>query len=155
MNWKPDSKAWSIAQILDHIMTINESFFPILAKVKEGNYKVPWFGRIGFITNLMGNVVLKSVLPDTQKKITTFPIWEPSTSNLPGNILEKFAKHQEELKVMIEGAENLLEKDQVICSPANYKIVYKLEKAFEIIVAHEQRHLLQAKTRLEDLRVTQ
>jgi hypothetical protein len=45
-----------------------------------------------------------------------------------------------------------LEKGTVISSPANKYIVYKLETAFDIIVAHEERHLEQAKEVLSVLR---
>ena len=79
----------------------------------------------------------------------TFPIWEPTTSNVNGDILKRFQDHQNELIQKIEGARELVEKRVVISSPANKNIVYKLETAFDIIVSHEQRHLEQAKEILQ------
>ena len=52
--------------------------------------------------------------------------------------------HQEVIKKLIQDNQPLLEKDVVIPSPANRYIVYKLRKAIEVIVAHEERHLNQA-----------
>ena len=75
----------------------------------------------------------------------TFPIWEPSISLVRGDILDQFEKHQQELKQLITSSEDLLEKGTVISSPANRMIVYKLETAFDIMVAHEKRHLEQAR----------
>jgi hypothetical protein len=46
---------------------------------------------------------------------------------------------------MIQSSSKLLEYKTVISSPANRNIVYKLETAFDIIVAHEFRHFEQAK----------
>jgi len=46
---------------------------------------------------------------------------------------------------MIAGRWRLIEKQPIISSPANRIIVYKLETAFGIMVAHEKRHLGQEK----------
>jgi hypothetical protein len=145
LNWKPNSSTWSIAQNLDHLIVVNETYYPVLASLKEGTYKTPFTAKIGFIVSFLGKTVLKAVQPDRQKKMNTFPIWEPSTSKVSEDILKKFEIHQNVLKQKIEEAKGLIEQGVVISSPANRNIVYKLETAFDIIVSHEQRHLEQAK----------
>ena len=75
----------------------------------------------------------------------TFPIWEPTKSEIPEGILERFKNHQLDLKDLIKNSMDLVDKGVIISSPANKNIVYKLEKAFDIIVTHEQRHYEQAK----------
>ena len=145
INWRPGPNTWSIAQNLDHIMVINNSYVPMIEKVRKGTYKQPFWARIGFMVSLIGNFILKGVNPDRAKKMKTFPIWEPAQSNLPDDILDRFEHHQEELKALIENSADLVAKGVVISSPANHKIVYTLEKAFEIIITHEKRHFEQAK----------
>jgi hypothetical protein len=152
LNWKPNSSTWSIAQNLDHLIVVNETYYPVLASLKEGRYKTPFIAKIGFMVSFLGKTVLKAVQPDRQKKMKTFPIWEPSTSKVSEDILKRFEMHQNELKQKIEEAQGLVEQDVVISSPANRNIVYKLETAFDIIVSHEQRHLEQAKEVLVMLR---
>jgi hypothetical protein len=152
LNWKPNASTWSIAQNLDHLIVVNETYYPVLASLKEGTYKTPFIAKIGFIVSFLGKTVLKAVLPDRQKKMKTFAIWEPSTSRVREDILERFEIHQNELKQKIEEAKGLVGQDVVISSPANRNIVYKLETAFDIIVSHEQRHLEQAKEILAMLR---
>ena len=149
LNWKPNSKTWSIAQNLDHLIVVNETYYLILASQKAGTYKTPFIAKIGFMVSFLGKIVLKAVQPDRKKKMKTFPIWEPTTSNVIGDILNRFQNHQNELIQKIEGAKELVEKGIVISSPANKNIVYKLETAFDIIVSHEQRHLEQAKEILQ------
>jgi len=46
----------------------------------------------------------------------------------------------------------LAEKRTIISSPANKNIVYKLRTAFEIIIAHEQRHFEQSKEAFETIK---
>jgi hypothetical protein len=74
----------------------------------------------------------------------TFPIWEPTSSHVPPDIWEKWEAQQAAMKSLIQSSHDLLDKGTVISSPANKNIVYKLETAFDIIVAHERRHLEQA-----------
>jgi hypothetical protein len=124
---------------------INESYYPVIKSVREGTYKLPFIGKIGFMVNSMGKMILNAVEPTRKKKMKTFPIWEPTKSEISSDILAKFEKHQEELKKMISDSKDLVEKGAVISSPANKNIVYKLGTAFDIIVTHEQRHLEQAK----------
>ena len=151
LNWKPDPQVWSIAQNIDHLITINETYFPVIGAIRTGDYRTPLIGKLGFIVRFFGKTVLRSVQPDRRRKIKTFPVWEPSSSLISGDILDRFGKHQEELKAMMERSGDLLEKGTVISSPANKYVVYTLEQAFDIIVAHEQRHLEQAKELLAEL----
>ncbi|MBL4715689.1 MAG: damage-inducible protein DinB [Bacteroidetes bacterium] len=145
LNWKASEKVWSIAQNIEHLIVINETYYPTMKTIREGNFNIPIIGKIGFIVNLLGNFILKSVHPDRRKKMKTFPIWEPSKSEISADILERFVSHQSKLKELIQNSEDLLAKGTIISSPANKNIVYKLETAFDIIVTHEQRHFEQAK----------
>ena len=151
MNWKPNPNTWSIAQNLDHLIVVNETYYPILTSLKEGRYKAPFIAKIGFMVSFLGKTILKAVQPDRQKKMKTFSIWEPSKSHLDIDMLKRFENHQNELKQRIQDAEELVEQGTIISSPANRNIVYTLETAFDIIVSHEQRHLEQAKEVLKIL----
>ena len=145
MNQKPNPEEWSIAQNIDHLITINNTYPPVIQSVRDGSYKLPFIGKIGFLVRFLGSMILKGVGPGREKKIKTFEIWEPSQSEIPEGILDKFAAEQEKIKSMMSESVDLLEKGTVISSPASNKIVYKLETAFQIIVDHEKRHLAQAR----------
>lgn len=153
LNWKPNATTWSIAQNIHHLIVVNESYYPILEQIRNNTYYSPRFGQIGFINRFFGKIILNSVQPTQKRKIKTFPIWEPELSTIRHDILAQFAKHQDELKSVIRNNEDLLAKNTVISSPANRVIVYKLETAFDIMVAHEKRHFRQAQE-LNDLRAT-
>jgi hypothetical protein len=152
LNWKPNSNTWSIAQNIDHLIVVNETYYPILQSLHAGTYQPTLMAKIGFMVSFLGKTILKAVHPDRRKKMKTFPIWEPSASQLSDGLLGRFERHQHELKHNIEEAKALVQKGTVISSPANKHIVYTLETAFDIIVAHEQRHLEQAKEILQLLK---
>ncbi len=148
MNWKPQPDKWSIGQNIDHLIVINQTYFPILDQLKTGSYPKPFMASVGFLVSFMGKTILNASTPDRSKKMKTFPIWEPSSSHISEDILERFTTHQQELTQHIQSSEPFLTKKTVIASPANKHILYTLETAFDIIVAHEQRHLEQSKETL-------
>lgn len=150
-NFKPNSKTWSIAQIIDHIIVLNESYYPILKSVHNGSFKLPFTGRFDWAVNFFGKLVHDAVEPTRKRKGRTLPIWFPTSSKIGMEILDRFATHQQELIEWMIKSEPLIVKDTVIHSPANKIIVYKLEKAFDLIVTHEQRHLNQARQALIQL----
>ena len=151
LNRKPDPGTWSIGENIAHLIVVNTSYFPVLEALKEGTYHPPFIAKIGFIVRFLGRTILEAVQPNRQKKMKTFPIWEPGTSHLASPILQQFKAHQTALCQQIEGMAALLDKGVVLSSPANKHLVYSLETAFDIIVAHEQRHLEQAKEVLRSL----
>jgi len=149
IHWKPDKNTWSVAQNLEHLILINQSYFPMIDKLRNKNYKKPFTAKIGFLVSFFGKAILKSVQPETLKKTSTFSIWKPGENSPAQDITARFVEHQEILKQKILDSEDLLKQNAVISSPANPKIVYKLEVAFKIILAHEERHFQQAKKLLE------
>lgn len=144
LNWKPNINTWSIGQVIQHIIVVNETYYPVLDQLRKGTYTVPILGRIGFVHRFFGRVVLNAVQPDQKRKTRTFPVWQPDSSNIPADIVAQFEKHHENLKLLIGNSQSLINKNTLISSPANRIIVYKLETAFDIMVAHEKRHFKQA-----------
>lgn len=144
LNWKPNPNTWSIGQNLDHLIVINETYHPVIKALIKGTYKLPFLAKFDFVVSFLGRTVLKSVQPDRKKRMKTFPIWEPTKSDIKDDIWERFEKNQDELKTLIQSCSDLLDKGAIISSPANKNIVYRLETAFDIIVTHERRHFEQS-----------
>ncbi|MDB4655884.1 DinB family protein [Flavobacteriales bacterium] len=144
LNWKLSAEKWSIAEVLEHLNLVNASYEKILTDAVNGTSDMGFTGKIGFIVNFLGKMIYNSVEPSRAKRMKTFPVWEPAQSDVSAEVIIEFKKHQEGIKKLILGNKQLLEKDIVISSPANRYIVYKLRKAVEIVVSHEERHLNQA-----------
>lgn len=149
LNWKPNPESWSVAQVIEHLIKVNSSYYPALQTLHAGTYRLAWTAKIPLLPKFLGRMIVNSVKPTNPRKVRTFPVWEPAQSNLPSNIVNDFFRHQSELKERITSSADLLEKGTLIGSPANPRIVYTLEDAFEIIVTHEERHLGQMKRILE------
>ncbi len=149
INWKPNPAKWSIGQVIDHVITLNETYYPIVEQLKAGTYRKHWLSRLPFLVRWFGKFILDGVEPQRKRKMKTFPLWEPAQSNVPGDIVARFAEHQKQLGKMMADCSPFVLSGAVISSPANRNIVYKLGTAFDIILAHERRHLNQALEVLE------
>ncbi|WP_143961533.1 DinB family protein [Litoribacter populi] len=142
--WKPSPEVWSIGENIQHLIQVNSSYFPIFQEVKDAKYRKPWSGNFKFIYNLIGNLIYKSVSEGRKKKIKTFTSWEPKIGGTHQDIVQKFTKHQQELKSWITKMAPYFDKNIVINSPINKMLPYTLDRAFDIMVAHEDRHFNQA-----------
>lgn len=149
LHWKPNPNMWSIAENLAHLMALNTSYYPVWQKARDNQLKLPWFAGIGFIVKTLGKVLLQSVQPDRKRKIKTFQLWEPVMPNAPNDVLAQFKEHQKKLAGELRLCQSLIGKGVVIHSPANAKIVYSFEDAVSLIIAHERRHLVQAREVLD------
>ena len=97
------------------------------------------------LVNYFGKRMLNMVHPGNKKKSKTIASWEPLNTKPLDEIAMKFIAHQQKLKQLITTSQDLVQEKTIIHSPVNKRMVYTLSDAFKIMVAHEQRHLQQAK----------
>lgn len=152
LNWRPNADTWSVAQVMEHLVIINESYYPVFDRIKKGANKTPLLGQVPFIPRTIGNMIEKSMQPMSRTKTRTFPLWEPTQSRI-SNILERFRTHQSTLIAQLQGLETFFNRSIVISSPANRYVVYYLDQAVTILLVHEKRHYLQACSILEQQRL--
>ena len=144
LSTKPSPDRWSIAEILRHIIQVNESYLPTIESLKAGTYAPPFLAKWGWFVRVIGKEILKSVHPSNRRKTKTMRIWEPRRGKEDSSVIDDFKAHQEQLKRWLEELQVYADAGQVISSPANVNIVYTLATAMDIIVTHEERHLMQA-----------
>jgi len=145
VRWKPAHDRWSITEILQHVILLNESYYPILESVKNGSWRSPFIAKVPGLPGLFKVIIHSSVTPDRKRRMKTFSIWNPEERELPIDVIARFSMHQEELKCKIEAVEEWAQKGVVISSPLNRQIVYPLDSAFDIMISHEERHLEQCR----------
>ena len=144
LNWKPNPNTWSVAQIIEHLIVTNKSYYPIFEQLKSNNYKLPVMAKLSFLADVFGNLILKTVSPEYKRKTKTFPVWQPETGNIDTNILSEFSNEQKRLKDEIDDCKELIQQNKILSSPANKNIFYRIDKTFDILIAHEKRHFNQA-----------
>ena len=144
LNWKPSAESWSVGQCFEHLIITNDLYFPIIQKVADGTHRNSFFSKIPFSTDLIAALMKNSLKPEQSRKMKTFKIFEPATSNISPTILEEFAANQRKLIALIESVRDLDIDKIKISEPLSAALNLRLSNAFEILVMHEKRHFLQA-----------
>jgi len=145
LNWKPSAERWSVAQCLDHLMTGNKAFFPILQSVVTGNKKTRFMERIPVLPGVWGKLLIKSLNPNNSRKMKAPANFQPSSSELPSNIVDQFVSQQAEFDVWMDKTSDLNLERIIITSPALKLITYSVMDGYRFLVLHEQRHFQQAR----------
>jgi hypothetical protein len=145
LNWKPDESRWSIGQCIDHLITTNRKYFPVLEGIIIRNRKSSLRERMPFLPGIFGKMILHSVQPENPRKRKTFNVFLPSMSDINKRIVGDFIVHQKELITLISETDSVDHAKIVVTSPVSRLVTYTLKYCCLIIIAHEKRHLLQAK----------
>lgn len=148
---RPQSDKWSVAECLVHLSHSSEAELVVLDDVlartceksssNEVKYKMDFFGRF-----------LKWMLeppPMFWSKLKTTEMFQPMNIEPVERVLPDFLSLQEQLKVRVEMANGLRLDKIKVASPFNKKVRYNLLSCFHLLLAHERRHLWQAKQIVE------
>lgn len=144
LNWKPDAETWSVGQCFEHLITTNNLYFEKIEKVADGTHVNNWYSAIPLVPALIGKILKKAVSPDSQRKIKTFPIFEPAYSDISETIVRDFQKNQDKLISFMDKTKDFDIKKIKIPEPISVALNVTLADAFEILVIHERRHFDQA-----------
>ena len=149
LNWKPNEKQWSVGQCLNHLIVSNRTYYPQLKALGNDTKKTSFWERLPFLPKLWGNMLLGSITPEPQRKMTSPKVFRPAQSQADPDIVRQFKLHNQELIKYIRNTRSLNHQHTIITSPAAGFIVYSLHDAVNILANHEERHLYQARRVME------
>lgn len=136
---KPAKQGWSIAECIEHLTATTRLYLPILdaalkhAPAGSGPFKMDWRGRL-----------LKWILePPYRSRVKTLPSLEPKVSDVK-QVLPDFLASQDLLfEAMKPWNDRALDK-VILTSPFNKRLRYNIYSLFNVVAAHQRRHLWQA-----------
>lgn len=137
---------WSIAQCLDHLNGYGDYYLPQIEKGLKSFKDIP---SPIFKSSWLGNYFTKMMEPETgTKKIKAFKKHIPS-ANLDAHAVVAEFIHQQELLLQFlkQAAQTDLNAIRIPISIAKW-VRLKLGDTFRFIIAHNERHLQQAKRNL-------
>lgn len=145
LNWKPSANEWSIAQCFEHLIVSNAGYLPLIEKIARGEHQPSLKERVPVLPRFFGTMVLKAVQPQGKRKFKAGRGFQPSTSSISSDIIPRFITQQAQLADRMRSTEHLDLGNIIVTSPVASFVTYSLLSAYRIVVAHEQRHLAQAK----------
>jgi uncharacterized damage-inducible protein DinB len=136
------SGGWSIAQCLWHLNSYGEYYFPEIRKGLTKNYPF----NPEFKSSWLGNYFTNTMKPGLKmKKYKAFKDHTPAPALDAHEVVAKFIQQQEELLDLLKLARHTdLNKVRIPISISRW-LKLKLGDVFQFIIAHNERHLQQAK----------
>ena len=149
--WKPEPRVWSIAQCLDHLASAGRTELPSVRRaiIKARSKRSFGHGPFHYRSLTLGSVLLKVMGAGARLKFKAPKPYLPGDNKTPADVIHDFFLVQEELSDCIRQANGLhLVRTKV--PVLNFKYIrLTLGQDLLLIVAHEQRHILQAQ-RIKD-----
>ncbi len=142
-NWKPAPDRWSVAECLDHLLRVGESYLPVLADaVAKAERTAPPPFRYGFA----GRLFIRSMSPNSALKLPTAPAMMPTASSFEKEeTLAAFRTLNERFVAICEDAEGRDLTRARVSSPFLKLLRFQVGALLEALAVHELRHLAQAR----------
>ncbi len=149
LNWKPNEHTWSIAQCLDHVIVTDQQYFTGIKRAMDEPAAKQATDEKPYRASWMGKFYMLFVKPDGFFKFKAPKSFQPSNRTEGKIVLNDFAEHQRQLLALMKRANGLDLAEIKLTSPLSKLIRISLGESFSIMMAHERRHILQAKRMYE------
>lgn len=153
LHHKPNENQWSVLECIEHLNIADAHYikqfdkkFPVGLKSDHTEFKPGW----------LGNYFVKSIKPREDGSIPspmkTLKKFIPEI-NVQYDTLSKFIEDQDYLIEALEKSKSLDLNKIKITSAIGPIVTFKLGDAFRFLIGHNQRHIIQAKRVLAQLKV--
>jgi hypothetical protein len=155
LSYPPAEGKWSVAQILEHLNAYNRYYIPLMEKalMYSSAEKSAWF-----VAGLLGDYFTRSMMPknvyEVKNKMKAMKAYSPSRGLNVETVFKEFYEHQDKLVQLMELAKSRNLNTIRIPLSISKLIRFKLGDTFRFIVAHEQRHMIQARNTIKSLGIT-
>jgi len=146
MNNGGENGGWSIAQNLEHLNMYFNYYNPAIKRAMD-NVKDD-LGAEQFHSGWLGSYFSNSMDYRTEKKIKAFKDYIPSEKLNSAEVVQTFIQNEEELLQLIRKAKSYnLTKIRIAISLTKW-ITMRLGDVFQFVILHNERHIVQAQSRL-------
>jgi hypothetical protein len=144
MTLRSDTKQWSIAECLVHLNLSSEMFVSVIKQASDDAHRNGIVGDGPYKMDYRGRAMRSILKPPSRIKFRTSSALEPSIIGPIEKILPRFLTLQGELRNSIERVDGLDLHKVMVTSPFSKHVRYNLYSCFEVILAHQLRHVWQA-----------
>ena len=142
LNRPPDSRTWSPAQVLDHVVLANT---PYLRAIPEAISRAPG-GDSEIRHSFFGKLIIKGAGPGGNAPV--IPKLRPRETRIPMEIVDEWRGQQERIISLIDSAKGKDVARTPVRNPFFPIFRMNLADCFEILTVHTEGHMLQIEERL-------
>ena len=150
LNYCPEEGSWSVAQVLEHLNAYNRYYLPVIEKsmIHISKDTSAWF-----IPGFWGNYFTKMMMPknvyEIKNKMKASRNYAPSKGVNVEAVFREFLQHQNKLSQLLDVARRRNLNTIHIPISISKLIRLKLGDTFRFLIAHEQRHMIQARNAIK------
>ncbi len=153
LRYRPRPDAWSALDCVEHMNLFYDDYLPRVETAVQGGGLST---RKTYSPGFFGKMMINSLRPQQGKrrmKIKTFKKMTPTTDDKPAEpMFAAFFKHHAQLEELLAQAAPLNWNRVKVASAIGPILRFKLGDCFRIMLAHTERHLLQAQEAIEGKR---
>lgn len=143
--WQPSPVAWSVAQCVEHLNTTARLYLPQLDEAIAGAIRKGTYGEGPFSYNVFGRLITAAMEPPARFRMTTPRQFQPPAVRGRPEVMAAFRAYQVQFVDRLRQANGLDLARAKVRSPIYSWLRFSLGSGFELMLAHERRHLWQAR----------
>ena len=150
LNYSAAEGSWSVAQVLEHLNAYDRYYLPAIEKamIHISKDTSAWF-----IPGFWGNYFTKMMMPknvyEIKNKMKAMKSYTPSSGLNVDAVFKEFLQHQHKLLQLLDVAKRRNLNSIRIPITITKLIRFKLGDTFRFLIAHEQRHMIQARNAIK------
>jgi hypothetical protein len=144
-NWRPSAASWSVAQCIEHLNTTARLYLPQLDEAIANAIRRGTYGEGPFSYNVFGRLFTLVMEPPVRFRMKATKPFEPPLSRPRSEVMAAFRAYQVQFADRLRQANGLDLARAKVRSPIVSWMRYSLGSGFALMLAHERRHLWQAR----------
>lgn len=148
-HWQPRPDSWPVAQCLEHLNATARAYLPMLDEGIADAIRRGVYAPGPFAYNWIGRLVVWGVSPTTKVKAKAPQAFQPVAGRPRHEVMAAFRAYQVQYIDRLRQANGLDLARARVASPVVRWVRMPLGSGFLAMVAHERRHLAQARRVLQ------
>jgi DinB family protein len=155
LNYCPTEGSWSVAQVLEHLNAYNRYYLPAIEKsmIHISKDTSAWFVP-GFLGNYFTKMMMPKNVYEVKNKMKAMKSYSPGKGLNVESVFKEFFQHQNKLLQLLDVARRRNMNTIKIPISISKLIRFKLGDTFRFLIAHEQRHMIQARNAIKAVGVS-
>ena len=143
--WSPGAGAWSVAQCLEHLNTTARLYLPQLDEAIANAIRRGTYGEGPFSYNVFGRFFTAAMEPPARFRVSSPKPFHPPAARPRSEVMAAFGAYQVQFMDRLRQANGLDLARAKVRSPTTPWLRFSLGSGFALMLAHERRHLWQAR----------
>jgi hypothetical protein len=148
--WQLTPTRWSVAQCIDHLNTTARLYLPQLDEAIANAIRRGTYGEGPYSYNIFGRFLTALMEPPVRFRLASPPAFHPPATRPRAEVMAAFRAYQVQFVDRLRQANGLDLARATVRSPMYAWLRFSLGSGFALMLAHERRHLWQARKTIAD-----